>query len=229
MASGSARVLYVSGKGGTGKSFLAGVLAEAAARRGKSVALVRLREDRGGALMSDMRPPQRGQVREIRIDEQQALQDFVLRVVRLGFIAQRLLASRTFSAVAAAAPGVRDLVALSAVVEIARAHGTRAVDVVVVDAPATGHAVSLLKAPATVTELAPVGPVARLARQADALVHRAERFSAVVVTTPEELAVTEAVQLFRELAATGVALAPVVVNGVYPSACDVDAQEWIEA
>ena len=237
----AAHILFVTGKGGTGKSAVARGLAEAAAAAGRPVALVRMRpagesEEAGasGAKTSGRRPgtpdgpssrggqpissaPKPTRVREVLLDDRGDLEAFLTRVLRLGFLARRLLDSRTFSAVAAAAPGLRDLVTLTAITTLAASRPLGRRGLVVVDAPATGHSVPLLTAPGRVLELAPVGPVASEARAAHRVVIDPAAFTPLLVTTPEELAISEVLSLHDQLREAGVPFPRIVVNGLWPA------------
>jgi arsenite-transporting ATPase len=227
-----ARVLFVTGKGGTGKSSVASALAREAAARGVRVLLIRMPASAGDARLPERTPPSRGRVfpspslfRDRTLDDQRDLEAFLTRVLGLGFVARRLGASRVFSAVAAAAPGLRDLVALSAI----QAEASRRRGLVVVDAPATGHSIPLLHAPARALDLAPIGPVAWEVERARSLVRDAAAFTAVLVTTPEELAIAEVLELRDEVLAAGVASLRIVVNGVWPAYVADDEGETIAA
>jgi len=216
-----ARVLFVTGKGGTGKSSVAAALAREAARRGRLVLLVRMptpaepdeQRPRGGKPAPARRLPDVPLLRERILDDRRDLEAFLTRVLGLGMVARRLGESRTFSAVAAAAPGLRDLVALCAIT----AEATQQRGLVVVDAPASGHSVPMLTAPSRVLERAPLGPVAREAARTMAFLADRRAFAAVLVTTPEELAITEVVSLHDEVVTAGVATVRVVVNAVWPA------------
>lgn len=216
-----ARILFVTGKGGTGKSSLAEALAAEAASRGMPALLIRMPSWAGDASHPSPHRAVAPGVVTRTLDDTHDLEDFLVRVIGLGFVARRLLDSSTFSAVAAAAPGLRDLVALTAITtEASRRRG-----IVVVDAPASGHSVPLLNAPARVQELAPVGPVAREARRACAAIADPRAFVAVLVATPEELAITEALQLRDDVIAAGVAAPQLVLNGLWPAhASDHDGE-----
>jgi anion-transporting ArsA/GET3 family ATPase len=98
---------------------------------------------------------------------------------------------------------------------------------VVVDAPSSGHSVPMLTAPSRVLERAPLGPVAREASRALAILGDHRAFAAVLVTTPEELAITEVLTLHAQVVAAGVATARVVVNAVWPAYVPVADGEWI--
>jgi len=210
----------VTGKGGTGKSTVAAALARAAARRGRHVLLVRMPVAAGESSDEPHRGPSAPRrfpdaplLRERNLDDRADLEEFLTRVLGLGMVARRLGESRTFSAVAAAAPGLRDLVALCAITsEASQQRG-----LVVVDAPASGHSVPMLTAPARVLERAPLGPVAREAARTHAILADARAFAAVLVTTPEELAITEVLALREQVAAAGVATVRVVINAVWPA------------
>ncbi|MFN2376610.1 MAG: ArsA-related P-loop ATPase [Candidatus Binatia bacterium] len=212
----TARVLFVTGKGGTGKSGVASALAHEAARQGLRVLLLGMAgasAAKAAGTAASTRDLHGGRLVEKTLDGKRDLEAFLTRVLGLGLLARRLGQSRTFSAVAAAAPGVADLVAFSSIA----AEAGRRRDLVVVDAPASGHSVPLLTAAARVLELAPVGPVAREARRALAMVGDRRAFAALLVTTPEELAVSEVLTLRDDVRKAGVACVHVVVNGVWPA------------
>jgi len=207
-----ARILFVTGKGGTGKSAVASALAREAARRGHPALLLRMPPSTGETAEPIPSVHRRGDLHESILDEKQDLESFLTRVLGLGFLARRLQDSRTFSAVAAAAPGLRDLVTLTSITARARARR----GFVVVDAPATGHSIAMLTAPARVLELGSIGPVAREARLAEAALRNAKTFTVLLVTTPEELAVTEVLSLREQVMEAGVARPRIVINGLWP-------------
>jgi anion-transporting ArsA/GET3 family ATPase len=90
-------------------------------------------------------------------------------------------------------------------------------EIVVLDAPASGHGVSLLTAPRLLAEVIESGPVGALGRELAAFVADAERCGVVVVTSPEEMPVQEAIELAATLDERfGRRPDLLVVNGVYP-------------
>ena len=234
----AARIVFVTGKGGTGKSSIASSLAREAALRGETALVIRMADNAGasdpdedtddsssGELRSDDALRGDGARRstdarpEVRVlDAHRDLEGFLTRVLGLSFIVRRLQQSSTFGAVAAAAPGLRDLVALTAVTAEAR----RRRGLVVVDAPATGHSLPMLTAPSRVRELTPFGPVAREADFALRVLADPRAFSALLVTTPEELAITEVRGLRAEVLEAGVGACRVVVNGLWPAYVSAD-------
>ena len=146
-------------------------------------------------------------------------------------LADLLGSSRAFSYLAAATPGMRELLTVGKVWELAqedrRTPGAEPYDLVVLDAPATGHGVAVLTAPRTFAQTARVGRIARQGRTIDAMVSDPERTGVVAVARPEEMPVNETLVLqdvVREQVGLDVAL--IVCNGMLSqrfSAADVRA------
>ena len=223
-------LLVVIGKGGVGKSTVAAALGVAAARAGRRtiVAEVAGRDDvtrtfgghDGGYGERELAP----NLSHISIDPQHALEEYLHEQLPLGLLAGLVGRSEMFLLFTAATPGMRELLSMGKVWQL-----TRSYDLVILDAPATGHGVAMLTAPQTFAAAARVGPVARQGSEIDALLRAPERTGMVVVATPEEMAVTEALDvrdmLRREL---GHGPGRVVVNGVLPrrfTAADAAALE----
>jgi anion-transporting ArsA/GET3 family ATPase len=114
-------------------------------------------------------------------------------------LAELLGSSRAFSYLAAATPGMRELLTVGKVWELAqddrRTPGAQPYDLVVLDAPATGHGVAVLSAPRAFAETARVGRIARQGRTIDAMVSDPERTGVVAVARPEEMPVNETLAL----------------------------------
>lgn len=215
-----ARLLFVSGKGGVGKTAVAAALAARAAGAGRRVLLVST-DGRGdaaalfgradpGYVETELAPGLAG----LTADFEALLADFVRTVAPVGFVASRILASPTFRYFTRATPGLPDLLLLGKVRELCREKKRRH-DLVVVDAPATGHAISLLSMPRTVRRTIPAGPIRTVADDLDELLARSGSSFLVVVAEPAEFAAREAEELVdaaREKA--GLATALLVVNRV---------------
>lgn len=152
----------------------------------------------------------------ISIEREAILEDYLEHEVPGPFPAGRLARSRTFSMFVDATPGMGELLAIGKVWELAqrprRRRGGRPYDLVVLDGPASGQLIALLRAPRTFGAIARVGPVARQAADIDRFLTDAAQTGTVAVTTPEQMAVTEALTLRDSLATLGVALDAVVVN-----------------
>ena len=138
-----------------------------------------------------------------------------------------------FHAFAMATPGMRELLSMGKVWELAqlqrRTAGAAPYDLVVVDAPATGHGVGILRTPKTFADIALVGPIARqAARIADSINDRS--FTGVVaVATPEEMAVNETLALRDALARDEMALDLAVVNALYRERFDASEVAELDA
>jgi anion-transporting ArsA/GET3 family ATPase len=225
MARRQARTLLVTGKGGVGKSLIAHELAVEAAARGLRVSLVDAvaPEDRWDERVESDVPS----VDRFTLDTGEALHHMLARVLRFGAFADFLMDSRTCSAVAAAAPGLADFVRIDYLRELAwgRVRGRR--DLVIVNAPASGHCVAMLEAPLRIGELARRGPGSAAAREAREFVQDRRAFRVAVVATPEELPVLETAELHAELARLDVSATVTLVNGVYPPLTTEEQERWL--
>src|SRR5437867_8043303 len=237
---GSQRLVVVTGKGGVGKTTVTAALAHAAAASGRRVLAVEVGRGPLGSLLGGIglgaTPTRvRAGLAAASLEPEALLGDFVESVLRFRVLARRLLESTSFQVLAAAAPGLGEFLVLHRLlgwVETRRARRP-AHDLVVVDAPASGHSLPLLAAPHTLRALARLGPVADLLARIERLIADPRATLVCVVTTPEELAVRETVELHRELGERlGLAVAPPIVNALPPrrfTAGDVAALDHLEA
>jgi anion-transporting ArsA/GET3 family ATPase len=219
------RVLVVAGKGGVGKSTTTAAIAVAAARVGLRVLAVEL-EGRGelpralgveGTLDWDevtaLEDPSGGSVVARRIRPDDALVEW-LQAHAMGPVVRRLRTSGALEVVAFAIPGIREVLVLGKLKAIERSGEF---DLLVVDAPATGHAITLLTSPAGLRGVARGGPVKRNAEEVAEMLADPTRCRVLLVTIPRELAVDETVEAAFEVEdRAGVALAEVVVNQFQP-------------
>ncbi len=220
------RLLFVTGKGGVGKSTVATALGLLAARHGLRTIVAELAsQERVQGLFSRDEGEQFRELElapglfTISIDPQQAMEEYLR--VKAGPIGQALGSSRLFQAFAMATPGMRELLSIGKVWELAqlsrRTRGAAPYDLVIVDAPATGHGVGLLRTPRTFAEIARVGPIAHQGQTiADTIADR-EFTGVIAVATPEEMPVNETISLADELARDELPLDLVVVNALYPA------------
>ena len=225
--------MIVAGKGGVGKTTVSAALARAAALAGLSTLVVEV-EGRSGLpamfgkpdlgydeiVLSAGGSAGAGDVRARTITPDQALLEY-LKDHGLSRISKRLVASGALDVVATAAPGIKDILLLGKVKQLERS-GTA--DLIVLDAPAAGHAVTFLQSARGLLDAVSVGPINTQARDVLELLEDHDRCQVVLVTIPEETPVNEAVDTaFLLEDRVGVSLGPIVVNGLYPDLAGIDA------
>ncbi len=218
------RLIFVTGKGGVGKSVVATALGLLCARRGARTIVAELSGQRRiqHAFKTEAEPFAETELAPglstISIDPQHAMEEYLR--LRTGSLGHVLASSRLFGAFAMATPGMRELLSIGKVWELAqlerRTRDAGSYDVVIVDAPATGHGVGILRTPRTFAEIARVGPIAHQgARIADTIAD--PDFTALVaVSTAEEMPVNETLAIRELLAADGLTLSAVMLNALYP-------------
>jgi anion-transporting ArsA/GET3 family ATPase len=214
------RLLFVTGKGGVGKTSVAAALGLLAAGRGKRTLLVEI--DAKGALDDVFETdPLRFEPRELApglfamaMDTEESLKEYLRLQLRVPLLARIGPLAKSLDFVATAAPGVKEILTVGKVAwEVRERH----FDLVVVDASATGHVVSQLAAPEAINDLVKVGRIRDQTRWMLDILSDPMITGAVVVATPEEMPVTETLELVARLEAeTEVPLAAVVVNKVLP-------------
>ena len=220
-------LLYVTGKGGVGKTTVAAALGLAAAARGRRTIVWEVAEqDRVSRAFAREGVRREAEVElaenlwAISIDPNEALKEWLGR--QLGGPALRLITgSSAFQHFVAAAPGAKELITIAKVWELAQLHRwdshNRTYDLVVVDAPASGHGLAMLTAPSTFGDIARVGPIRRQAHKVRDMLADPQRTGYVAVALPEEMPVTETLELGGRLHdAVGLGLDMIVVNGLYP-------------
>jgi anion-transporting ArsA/GET3 family ATPase len=204
------RLVILSGKGGVGKSVVGMALAVAARRRGKRVVLVEVDAPFGAARILGDEP---GLV-SVNLDPAEVMNEYVRQTVRVDLLARKVLDSPVYRRFFAAAPGLPDLMVLGKILVLVEAHARWSQkplhDIVIVDAPATGHGLAFLKVPLAASEAVPVGPVGKNARRILGLLRDPERTAVGIVAIPEEMAAVEAAELHR-LATDEVGVAPRVL------------------
>jgi anion-transporting ArsA/GET3 family ATPase len=221
------QVLFVSGKGGTGKSTVAAAVAVAGATMGRRVLLCEV-EGRGEAARTlGVEDPGYREVPTswgpsvLSISPMEAVFEYLHVYGGLDRISRPMLRSGSVDQLLRWAPGFRDLLACGKVYELAhvrridsRDAGRPQYDLVVVDAPPTGQIAGFLSAPETFASMVPMGPVRRRADNTARLLRR--RSALVVVAVPEEMAVTETLEAIPAVAPSGVRVAAVVLNRTEP-------------
>ena len=229
-------VIIVAGKGGVGKTTVSAALARTAARSGLSVLIVEL-EGKSG-LTSALGHPELLTYDEVVLspggsqagspaEDGRAMSEIRARTLTpddalleylvdhgLRRVSKRLVNSGALDVVATAVPGIRDILVLGKVKQLER---SRRADVIVVDAPAAGHAITFLTSAQGLLDSARVGPIRTQAADVVELLSDSARCQVVLVTLPEETPVNETVETAYKLEdSVGTSLGPVIVNGIYP-------------
>jgi anion-transporting ArsA/GET3 family ATPase len=222
------KLLVLTGKGGVGKTTVSAALGLLAADRGLRTIVVEVGEQRRLAELFGVRSEDAGAETELRqnlwsisIDPDRALLEWLQSLG--GRVSGRVLASSgTFQYFAAAAPGAKELISM---VKIWKLTGSRqggrkrsgGYDLVILDAPATGHALGMLHSPQTFGAIARVGPIASQTKQVGELLSDPARSGYLAVALPTEMAVTEALELQDGLRRQiDRSLQAVIVNGTLP-------------
>jgi anion-transporting ArsA/GET3 family ATPase len=218
------RLIFVTGKGGVGKSTVATALGVLAARRGLRTIVAEL----SGQERVQRTFARTGETFEevelsdglfaISIDPQHAMEEYLR--VKTGAVGQALGSSRLFHAFAMATPGMRELLSVGKVWELSqhqrRTDDADAYDLVIVDSPAAGHGAAILRTPRTFAEIARVGPIAHQAGSIAATIADRSFTAVVAVATAEEMPVTETLWLRDALAEESLPLEATIVNSCYP-------------
>ncbi|MGO9875273.1 MAG: ArsA-related P-loop ATPase [Acidimicrobiia bacterium] len=211
----TSHVVIVAGKGGVGKTTVTAALAVTAARAGSSVLIVEVEGKSGLPTMFDTAALSYDEVdldpgvRARFLTPDAALVDY-LETHGMRRISKRLIASGALEVVATAVPGMKDILVLGKVKSL---DETRAADLIIVDAPAAGHAVSFLLSPRGLLDAVRVGPINKQAADVVGLLSDPARCQVMLVTLPEETPVSEVIETAYAIEdRAGVALGPVIVN-----------------
>src|SRR3954466_11986598 len=202
------RLVVVTGKGGTGKSTVSAAIALSAARRGKRVLVCEVvAKERVADFFG--RPPSGTKIREllpnlysVHVRPPEAMREYALMILRYETLYNLVFENKVVRYFLTAAPSLAEIVMLGkvwwhAVREMER--GRPRWDMVVLDAPATGHGLTLLTVPDVFLSIVSEGPLARDMRQMQSLLKDPVRCRTCIVTLPEEMPANEAIELHRAL------------------------------
>jgi anion-transporting ArsA/GET3 family ATPase len=226
-ASSGAQLHVVTGKGGTGKTTVAGALALALAAGGRRVLLIEVEERQGIARLFDLPPlpyaetriavaPDGGEVRALAVDVQAALLEYFQLFYNLGMAGRALKKMGAVEFATTLAPGLRDVLLTGKAKETVTRTGSggrRIYDAVVMDAPPTGRIVSFLNVTVAMSDLAQRGPIRSQADGVATLLHSGQT-AVHLVSLLEEMPVTETLEAIGQLRAAGLPVASVIVNAV---------------
>ena len=220
------RLIVVTGKGGTGKTSVVAALGLAAARAGKRVLLAETGRDENlpRLLSADGKPAgyagrrYPSGARSMRVDPYEALSEYLQIQLRVAPLVRAVVGNRGFRQLMDAAPGWRELITLGKVWHLEQQlgpDGAPLFDLVVVDAPATGHGLTFLDVPRVVQTAVRAGPLRRNAAAVEAMLADPDATLLLPVALPEELPARETAELVERVrGAIGIAVDRVVVNAV---------------
>ena len=219
--------MIVTGKGGVGKTTVSVALGMRAAAEGKRTIVCEVSAQENASRFFDHSEVGFHEVEmeenlwSISIDPDESMREYVLLQLKVRAMRDMLFRSRIFNYLAAATPGLKELVTIGKIWELAqldrKVKEGRKYDLVIVDAPATGHGIGFLQTPRTFAAIARVGPIHSQAQELDRLITDQEHTGTAIVALPEEMPVNESAALEHDLRAeVGVAVDRIYMNGLYP-------------
>ncbi len=233
------RLLFVAGKGGVGRTTVAASLGLLAARRGKRTIVVEVaKQERvsrsfrhAGVGYRETELAQN--LYGISIDPDASLEEYLVDQVGSRRLAGLLFHNRIFEYFVAATPGMRELVTIGKVWELAllerRRRGDTPYDLVILDGPPTGQGLGMLRTPQTFADVARVGPVRRKALIIDGFLRDPSQTGVVSVALPEEMPVNETLEFRSRLRdQMGYDAGLVVMNALLPERFNGEEAEAIE-
>jgi anion-transporting ArsA/GET3 family ATPase len=222
----SKRFLIVTGKGGVGKTTVCAAEALAIAQKGKRVlvcmcnAKERLSTMFGSELIGPEIKPVAPNIWAVNMDPTQALEEYGAMILKSRALYKLLFDNRYVRTFFRAVPGMQEWTMLGKAwfhtTELLE-DGTNRFDVVILDAPATGHGLDMLRVPKVIVDVVPPGLLRRDAERAWELFQDARTCAVVLVTLPEEMPTTETIELARALTdELKLPIGKIVVNCVLP-------------
>ncbi len=220
------RLLIVTGTGGVGKTSVASALGCTAARRGLRSVIVEVTDP--PEVPSLLGAPELVPGREplevaphlywLKIDPLDTLSEYLELQLPVRRLVRAAVRSQALRRLLEAAPGWRELITLGKLwyLETRVDEGAPRWDLLIVDAPSTGHGLSFLSVPGVVTDTVRLGPLRRHTEWVQSLLHDPARTQVVPVTLPEELPIKEALELRERVLELGLSLGPLMANGVEP-------------
>ena len=231
-------LLVVTGKGGVGKSTLTATLGRILARSGKRVLLLEV-DPRESLYQLLGVPPLGGSVSTVapglyvqNVRPRDVVDELVRERVWIDLLINRVLASTVYQHFVEGAPGLKQMAVLGYALRVVRGESARelgGIDMVILDAPATGHGVSMLAAPSLVSDVIREGPVGEMAAELAEFTADPARCGVILASLAEEMPVTETAELIDSMRQR-LDRQPelVAVNGLYPAMDDAESETNVE-
>ena len=227
------RLVFVTGKGGVGKTSITAALGLLASQQGKRTLVCEV--DAKGNLPEFFEAPRTGFTPTelapglfgMAMNTEESLKEYLSLQLKVPLLARIGPLAKSFDFVATAAPGVKEILTVGKLCYEVR---ERSYDIVIVDAPATGHVIGQLVAPQAINDLVKVGTVRDQTRWMVEILEDPAVTGAVIVSAPEEMPVSETIELAQRMRAeTRVDLAAVIVNKVLPELFGRGEEEIFDA
>jgi anion-transporting ArsA/GET3 family ATPase len=232
------RLIFVTGKGGVGKSTIAVSLGLAAAERGKRTIVCEIASQEQTSRFFKRAEVGFHEVElesnlwSISIDPDESMREYVLLQLKVRAMRDLLFRSRIFTYLTAATPGLKELVTIGKIWELSnrKVKKGREYDLVIVDAPATGQGIGFLQTPRTFANIARVGPIHSQAEELDRFITDQDATGTAIVSLPEEMPVNESANLEQQLREEiGVSVDRIYMNGLYPERFSAEEAEKIDS
>jgi len=228
-------LVVVTGKGGVGKSVVTASLGRLLAARGRKVLLFEVDPRENLHQLLDTQPSG-GEIINAsprlylqHIEPRELIDDLVREKLKVNLLVNRVLSSPVHRHFTEGAPGLKESAVFGRALRMVEGHGPpvlRRPDVVILDAPATGHGVSWLAAPQLVADVVRSGPIGHMAELISAFLGDRSRCGVVVVTTAEEMPVEESLELITSLDERfGREPEVVIANALYPAIDEDDGND----
>ncbi|MFW6049662.1 MAG: ArsA family ATPase [Myxococcota bacterium] len=230
--------VFVVGKGGVGKTTVSAALALAAARRGKRVLVALCNAKERLSQLLEVEPvghenrPILKDVEAVNMTPDKALEEYGMMVLKVRALYRAVFENRLVSSFLRGTPGMDAWAMLGKAYYHAVERdptGNKRYDLVILDAPATGHGLDMLRVPGVIVDVAPPGLLRREAENALALFRDPKRCGVTIVTLPEDMPVNETLELHAALRdELHMPVARLVVNRVVPKLFDAGERERFE-
>ena len=223
------RLLIVTGKGGVGKTTVCAALGALAVRQGLRTLIAetsgtRQLPDLWGVRSKGYKPVElRPDLYTLSITPEEAIEEFVVQQIHVRSLYRAVFQNRVMGPFVEAVPGLHDAVQMGKVFDLTRSRAARRPekrpdwDLVILDAPATGHGISMLHAPRSMMELTRGGPLFESNRIVQELLDDPARTALLLVALPEEMPVRETADLWQRLGEDRSKVRCCVLNGIYPT------------
>jgi len=234
------RLILISGKGGVGKTTVAVALALQASQQGKKTLLVEMNSTERvapffnlpamGSVETSLAPSLTG----INLNPKACFEEYVIRQIHFKSLFQAFVNNRYVTGFLEAVPGLNDLLMIGKIVDFERQteglfSSQKKYDIIIVDAPATGHGLSAFEVPFVVNRAVKVGPLRKLSEQMIAVLQDSQKTIFCAVTLPEEMPVVETIEWAENVKKKlGMTLGPIFLNRYFESVLSADERKKLE-